>query len=74
MLTGAQLISSGLIKGARKTGDLINYGTPKIINNISPNAQATSLPPNLKKSLKFAQKASSTTANVTGFVGNCSYK
>lgn len=62
-------MSQGIIHGAKKTGDLINYGTPKIIDKIKPNTQSTELPKNVKKGIKFAQSASTSAALATGYVG-----
>lgn len=69
LCSGAYFLSRGLIKGAEKTGDLINYGTPKIISSISPTSQPTHISPNLQKGFQIAQTATNKAADVTSFVG-----
>lgn len=66
---GASAISRTLISGAEKAGYLINTGTPKLINKITPASQAAYVNPKVAKGLKFAGTATSGAAQVTGFVG-----
>lgn len=62
-------MSLGLIKGAEKTGDLLNYGTPKLLNHISPANEAKPIPTNVQKSLEVAQDISGKAVQVSGFIG-----
>lgn len=70
ILTGAYYISKGLIYGAEKASNLINYGTPRIINHISPAEEATYVNPKVTKGFKLAQTATNKAATATGFVAD----
>lgn len=63
------MISRGLITGAEKAGNLINTGTPKLINKITPASQAAYVNPKVAKGLKIAGSATSGAVQVTGYVG-----
>ncbi|CAH0553437.1 unnamed protein product [Brassicogethes aeneus] len=67
---GAWYLSQGLIKGAEKAGDLINYGTPKLINTLQPATQPTHINPKLQKGIHMAETATSKAVVVTGFVAD----
>lgn len=70
---GAYYIQQGLIKGAEKAGDLMNYGAPKIMNHVRPAHEPKPIPTKVQKGFAIAQDVTHTAANVTGFVGKCSY-
>ncbi|PSN45011.1 hypothetical protein C0J52_11638 [Blattella germanica] len=60
IVKGAQYISYGLIKGAEKTGELMNYGTPKLIQKITPDPVPTAVNPRTQ-----GTKILSSTCNLT---------
>ncbi|KAF5299477.1 hypothetical protein FQR65_LT01058 [Abscondita terminalis] len=67
--TGGYYISQGLIMGAQKAGSLLNYGTPKIMNFISPAPEGgETISPTVVKGFEMASTATSTAAMVTGIV------
>lgn len=68
LVTGGYYISQGLIKGAQTAGRLLNYGTPKLINYITPATEAPSVPNSVVKGFEIASEASTAAAQVTGFV------
>ncbi|XP_065169831.1 protein spartin [Atheta coriaria] len=69
LVTGAGYLSRGLIFTATKVGDLLNYGTPKVIANITP-AQTSEVPTNVRKTLQIAEKGTGKAAEVTGVVAS----
>lgn len=68
ILTGANYISKGLVWGAQKTGDLLNYGTPKLLNSMRPAPSTATIPENVSKGLHIAEKTTSKAVEATGFV------
>jgi Senescence-associated protein len=72
IVTGAQYLSMGLVKGAECAGSLMNKGTPKLIEHIQPATDPQPVPSNVKKGLKVAKNVTGTAVTVTTFIG--SYK
>ncbi|ERL84825.1 hypothetical protein D910_02249 [Dendroctonus ponderosae] len=68
--TRSWAVSQEIIKGAHKIGDFLNWGTPKIIDNMTPAAQPTVVPNSLQKGVQIAETATSKAVQVTGFVAN----
>lgn len=71
-LQGAWIVSQGIIRGAQKAGELMNRGTPKLIDNMTPADQPTEVPRSVSKGVRIAEKATSKAVKVTGFVGKYS--
>ncbi|GLV43973.1 spartin [Carabus blaptoides fortunei] len=70
IVTGAFYIQQGLIKGAEKAGDLMNYGAPKIMSRVRPAHEPKPIPSKVQRGFAIAQDVTYTAANVTGFVAN----
>ncbi|XP_069696367.1 protein spartin [Periplaneta americana] len=70
IVTGAQFISQGLIRGAEKAGELMNAGTPKLIQKINPESTPRAVNPNVSKGLQTAKNVTGTAVQVTGFVAS----
>ncbi|XP_063227951.1 protein spartin [Bacillus rossius redtenbacheri] len=66
IVQGAGYIAQGLVWGAQRVGDLINYGTPKIMERLTPASQPTSLDPRVSHGLQVAKDVTGTVVNVTG--------
>lgn len=66
---GSWAVSQGIINGAHKIGDFLNWGTPKIINSMTPASQPTAVPSSVQKGVEIAETATSKAVQVTGFVG-----
>lgn len=69
IVTGAHYLSLGLVKGAECAGNLMNKGTPKLIEHIQPAAEPKPVPSNVKKGLKVAKDVTGTAVTVTTFIG-----
>jgi len=69
LVTGAHYLSIGLVKGAECAGNLLNKGTPKLIEHIQPAADPQPVPTNVKKGLKVAKNVTGTAVTVTSFIG-----
>lgn len=69
IITGSYYLSQGLIFGAQKLGSLINYGTPKIMNIITPESQATEISPTVVRGFEIASSATTKASEITGYVG-----
>nr|CAD7405247.1 unnamed protein product [Timema poppensis] len=61
LVKGAHFISHGLVKGAVKAGDLMNYGTPRLIQRLTPDPNPTQVSPRVTQGIQVAK-------NVTGHV------
>ncbi|GJQ73078.1 hypothetical protein Trydic_g1708 [Trypoxylus dichotomus] len=70
IVTGAGYIARGLICGAENIGKLLNYGTPKVINSLTPAMEDKPLPNAVSGSLKFAETATSKTAQITEYLAD----
>lgn len=68
IVNGAWYLSQGLVKGAQKAGDLINQGTPKLINSIVPAEHPAEVPRSVSRGVRIAEHATSKAVKVTGFV------
>lgn len=68
--SAAYYIAQGLVYGAQKAGDFMNYGTPKLIDNMAPATEATAVPSGVTKTLQIAETTTSTVAEVTAFVAS----
>lgn len=68
LAAGGYYVSQGLIMGAQQAGSLINYGTPKIINYISPSREVQPISQSVVKGFEMASSATNTAAQVTGYV------
>lgn len=65
-------MSQGIIRGAQKAGELMNKGTPKLIDSMTPADHPTEVPRSVSKGVRIAEKATSKAVKVTGFVGKYS--
>ncbi|CAG9772586.1 unnamed protein product [Ceutorhynchus assimilis] len=68
IVNGAWSLSQGLVRGAQKAGDLINRGTPKLIDNLAPADQPKEVPKSVSKGVRIAEQATFKASKVTGFV------
>ncbi|KAF5269372.1 hypothetical protein FQA39_LY08764 [Lamprigera yunnana] len=66
--SGGRFIAQGLIVGAQKAGSLLSYGTPKLINYMSPATEDKKISPSLIKGFEIASNVSGVAANATGYV------
>lgn len=75
IVTGAQYISDGLIKGAAKVGELMNYGTPKLIQKITPEPVPQPVNPKVNQGLQVAKDVTGTAVQITSYmaskIGSC---
>jgi hypothetical protein len=69
IVTGAHYLSLGLVKGAECAGNLMNKGTPKLIEHIQPAPDPQPVSSNVKKGLKVAKDVTGTAVTVTSFIG-----
>ncbi|KAK9871343.1 hypothetical protein WA026_011609 [Henosepilachna vigintioctopunctata] len=68
IVKGAWYLSWGLIKGAEKIGDAMNYGTPKLISRLVPYHEPTDVNPKLVKGMQIAENTTKRVAHVTGYI------
>lgn len=70
-ILGAKYVSWGLLKGAEKTSNLMNYVTPKIISNMRPanDAQQEVVSEKVTSGINVARNVTGAAVEVTGFVG-----
>ncbi|KAL1506082.1 hypothetical protein ABEB36_005512 [Hypothenemus hampei] len=68
IVNGAWTLSQGIIKGAIKAGELLNRGTPKLIDSLAPAEQPVEVSESVIKGVKIAETATSKAVQVTGFV------
>lgn len=69
LFQGAHYISDGLIRGAEKVGELMDYGTPKLMEKITPEPVPQPVNPKLSRGLQVAKDVTGTAVQITGFVG-----
>jgi hypothetical protein len=69
LFPGAQYISDGLIKGAEKVGELMNYGTPKLIQKITPETAPQPVNPKVSRGLQVAKDVTGTAVQITSYMG-----
>jgi len=69
LFAGAKYISHGLIKGAEKAGELLNHGTPKLIQKITPEPVPQPVNPKVRRGLQVAKDVTGTAVQITGFMG-----
>ena len=69
MFPGAHYISDGLIKGAEKVGELMNYGTPKLIQKITPEPVPQPVNPKVNRGLQVAKDVTGTAVQITSYMG-----
>lgn len=67
VVRGARWVSSRLISGAERAGDLMNRSTPKILQHIE-REQPKEFSPNVAKSFEVAKSVSGKAVQVTGYV------
>lgn len=67
VVRGARWMSSRLIIGAERAGDLMNRGTPKLLQHIDQE-QPKEFSPNVAKSFEVAKNVSGTAVQVTGYI------
>lgn len=65
---GARWVSSRLISGAERAGDLMNRSTPRILQHIEKE-QPKEFSPNVAKGFEVAKNVSGKAVQVTGFIG-----
>ncbi|RZF32840.1 hypothetical protein LSTR_LSTR009391, partial [Laodelphax striatellus] len=68
--SGAQYISSGLVRGAEKASQYINSSTPKLLEKITPEPTPRQVSPGIAKSAEVARNVTGTAVVVTGYVAN----
>lgn len=68
IVSGANFISRGLIRGAEKASELINYGTPKIISVIEPRQTPKPISSTVRSGMQVAQNATSAAVTATGYL------
>lgn len=66
--TGARWVSSRLVSGAERAGDLMNRGTPKLLQHIEQE-QPKEFSPNVAKGFEVAKNVSGKAVQVTGYIG-----
>lgn len=75
---GAHYISHGLIRGAEKAGELMNYGAPKLIQKITPEPVPQPVNPKVSRGLQVAKDVTGTAVQITGYMGEnqsfCKFK
>ncbi|XP_044762001.1 protein spartin [Coccinella septempunctata] len=67
ILNGAWYLSWGIIKGAEKLGEVMNYGTPKLIDRLAPHHEPTDVDSKLIKGMQIAECTTKKVARVTGY-------
>lgn len=67
IITGAWYLSWGIIKGAEKLGEIMNYGTPKLIDRMAPHSDPADLDSKLIKGMQIAECTTKKVAKVTGY-------
>ncbi|XP_065334920.1 protein spartin isoform X2 [Cloeon dipterum] len=70
LVSGAQFVSAGVVRGAEWAGSLLNRGTPALIERMQPAAEQTPVPPRLSKGLRVARDVTSVAVTFTTFVAN----
>uniref|UniRef100_A0A8D8Q4M9 Protein spartin n=1 Tax=Cacopsylla melanoneura TaxID=428564 RepID=A0A8D8Q4M9_9HEMI len=70
IISGGNYISNALIKGAEKVEQCLSYGTPRVIEKISPNREPTEMPSKLQKTVKVTKNVSESAAKTTGYIAN----
>lgn len=68
LVTGAQYLSSGLVKGAEKASELISHNTPKLISKLEPETSPRHVPSSVRTGVKVARDVTGTAVSVTGYV------
>ena len=68
IVSGAHSISNGLIRGAQKASEFMNYGTPKLIDKITPEPVPRVVNPRVNRGLEVAKNVTGTAVRFTGFV------
>jgi hypothetical protein len=66
---GARYISNGLIRGAEKAGELMNYGTPKLIQKITPEPVPQPVNPKVSRGFQVAKDVTGSAVQITGYMG-----
>jgi hypothetical protein len=66
---GARYISNGLIRGAEKAGELMNYGTPKLIEKITPEPVPQPVNPKVSRGFQVAREVTGSAVQITGYMG-----
>jgi hypothetical protein len=69
LFPGAQYISDGLMKGAEKVDELMNYGTPKLIQKITPEPVPQPVNPSVNRGLQVAKDFTGTAVQITSYMG-----
>lgn len=67
VVRGARWVSSRLVSGAERAGDLMNRGTPKLLQHIEQE-QPKEFSPNVAKGFEVAKNVSGKAVQVTGFI------
>ncbi|XP_034251173.1 protein spartin isoform X3 [Thrips palmi] len=67
VVRGARWVSSRLVSGAERAGDLMNRGTPKLLQHIEQE-QPKEFSPNVTKGFEVAKNVSGKAVQVTGFI------
>nr|CAD7430632.1 unnamed protein product [Timema monikensis] len=70
LVKGAHYISHGLVKGAVKAGDLMNYGTPRLIQRLTPDPNPTQVSPRVTQGIQVAKNVTGHVVQVTGFLAS----
>lgn len=66
---GARYISDGLIRGAEKAGELMNFGTPKLMQKITPEPVPQPVNPKVTRGFQIAKDVTGTAVEITGYMG-----
>lgn len=69
LVRGAGVLSSGLKRGAMKTGEFIAWGTPFVISKLS-KSESVEVTENWKNTATIAKTVSTTAASVTGKIAD----
>ena len=67
VVRGARWVSSRLVSGAERAGDLMNRSTPKLLEHIEPE-QPKEFNPKVAKSFEVAKNVSGKAVQVTGYI------
>lgn len=70
IVKGAQYLSRGMVLGAEKTGQFMNYGTPKLLQQIKPEENPTPINPKVRTGLEVAKNVTGGAVAVTGFIAS----
>ncbi|CAB3385504.1 Hypothetical predicted protein [Cloeon dipterum] len=70
LVSGAQFVSAGVVRGAEWAGSLLDRGTPALIDRMQPAAEPKPVPPRLSKGLRVARDVTSVAVTFTTFVAN----